>query len=224
VPAPPLPDGGIIVDLGAPVELDDSPPAAGDPAAAGRLVVTLARGAPLFEVSIAGRDGSMIGDVAPARCIARGVVLDISARVSKDLGAKLEVDDIEAFEALHGRIRADEFVLLRTGYDVHAPLLRDPAQAYSAPIRAPGFSLAAMQFLVEDRGVRRIATDAPFLAAAPATDRAVDSALYRRGGFAVTRLVGLERLPPRGATIVALPLAAAQRSAAPARVVAIVPR
>ena len=58
----------------------------------------------------------------------------------------------------------------------------------------------------------------------PSTDFVVHRIVAAKGIPGLENLTGLDRLPPRGATVIALPMKIAGGSGAPVRVVAIVPR
>ncbi len=242
VAAPPLPERAVVVELGSPLARSLAiPPLAAegtyrlleDPADAPALSgVAIFRGGVEVVADVAAYGGSTRSDapvhttdaVAPRQWIGRAVVLDLREKTAQDLDAQLDVDALTKFEAAHGAIGAEDFVVLRTGYAEHLSELRDTIAPRTQPTHSPGFTMEAMRFLVDDRGVRRIATDAPRVGSAADPLLACDEYLFRHGGFAVINLSGLERLPETGATLVVSPLAFKNATSAPARVMALVPR
>lgn len=224
VPAPPLPASGVVLDLGSeasPVPISTKPlpdHSYAETTDDGGLV--LAPGGAQFRVDPKTPDSTRSAD----RFVGDAYVIDFRAQTTADLGAVFDVDALEAIESSRGPIRSDEIVVLVTGYDRLVPGLRDAATAYSAPASSPGVSGEVMRRLVMDRGVRRFATDAPSVSPTADSDRRAENVLLSSGGFAVTGLRGLERLPPRGATLIVAPLDLAGRGSAPVRALAIVPR
>jgi len=76
------------------------------------------------------------------------VVISIVDQVKKDPGYHLQVGDIEAWEAAHGRIPAGSVVFVRSDWSKDWP---DPALATRNPF--PGVSLDALKFLHEQRHI-----------------------------------------------------------------------
>lgn len=224
VPAPPLPASGIVLDLGseallAPITTKPLPDRSyAEATDLGGLV--LAPGGAQFQVDVATSGGARSAD----RFVGDAYVIDFRSQTADDLGAVFDIEALDAIESSRGPIRADEIVVLVTGYDRLVPGLREAATAYSAPLSSPGVSGEVMRRLVVERGVRRFATDAPSVSPTADRERRAENVLLSSGGFAVTGLCGLERLPPRGATLIVAPLDLAGRGSAPVRALAIVPR
>jgi kynurenine formamidase len=76
------------------------------------------------------------------------VVIPMEDKVAQDFGYSLQVSDIEAFEAEHGRIPEGSVVFVRSGWSKTWP---DPALATTAPF--PGVGLDALKFLHEQRHI-----------------------------------------------------------------------
>jgi len=76
------------------------------------------------------------------------VVISIEEQVKKDYGYALQVSDIEAFEAEHGRIPEGSVVFVRSGWSKDWP---NPELATRTPF--PGVSLAALKFLHQQRHI-----------------------------------------------------------------------
>ena len=162
--------------------------------------------------------------IDPKAFVAPAVVIDVSAKVAEDPDYLLTVADIEAWEAVHGPIPPRNWVLLRTDWslrtgDAYTNRREDGAHT-------PGPSAEAVRFLVEERdahgfGVETIGTDAgqahlldPMYPA--------HTLFHGAGRYGLQCLVGLDRLPPTGAVIVAAPLKIAGGSGSPLRVLALV--
>lgn len=224
VPAPPLPATGVVIDLGSPARVVDANsadrPERGYTELGNEGGWWLAPGLPQMRVDPA-HSATRLG---PDRWLGDAVVIDLRAKVQQDFGALFELADLEAFESEHGVVRATDIVVLATGYDRLVAESVASSSAYSAPAISPGISIEVMRTLVVERGVRRIATDAPSVSPATDADRSAERLLLNNGGFVVVGLSGLERLPTRGATLVLAPLDLAGSTRAPLRALAVVPR
>ncbi len=89
-----------------------------------------------------------IDELPPTFAVRPLVVISIVDQVAKDPGYALQVSDIERWEARNGRIPAGSVVMVRSDWSKRWP---DPALATGAVF--PGVSLAAVQFLHEERHI-----------------------------------------------------------------------
>lgn len=175
---------------------------------------------------ITGKDlpNNAVDTVAPADFVAHAVVIDIADKAAADPDYLLTVADIEAWEAVHGRIPPRSWVMLRTDWskrDVDAYTNRREDGAHT-----PGPSAEAVAFLVDQRdahglGVETIGTDAGqahlLEPAYPA-----HTLFHAAGRYGLQCLENLDLLPPTGSVIVAAPLKIKGGSGSPLRVLALV--
>lgn len=99
----------------------------------------------------------------------------------------------------------------------------DYLNVHQGQIRVPGFGRAAIEWLVQQRGVRGVGVDAPGdqLAVALSSE---DQAIAGGGYYLILEhLTNLEQVPPVGATVMIGVLKVEASAVAPARVVALVP-
>jgi kynurenine formamidase len=153
-----------------------------------------------------------------------GVVLDMTA---KGEGEKIDVADVEAeLERIGHELAEGDIVLVRTGRDAFVE-----EHAYIA--LGPAVTVAATHWLY-DRGVRVMGIDAwgwdgPLhLLAGEALERDEPGIFWAAHQAdlpysQIERLVNLGELPPTGFQVACFPLKVVGASAAPARVVGIVP-
>ncbi|PZQ20838.1 MAG: cyclase [Sphingopyxis macrogoltabida] len=175
---------------------------------------------------ITGKDlpNNSVDTAPPADFVAQAVVIDISEKAAADPDYLLAVDDIEAWEAEHGRIPPRNWIMLRTDWskrDVDAYTNRREDGAHT-----PGPSAEAVQFLIDERdahglGVETIGTDA---GQAHLLDPAypAHTLFHAAGRYGLQCLENLDLLPPTGSVIVAAPLKIRGGSGSPLRVLALV--
>jgi kynurenine formamidase len=162
--------------------------------------------------------------VPPDRMIGPAVVLDISARAAADPDAMLTEEDVDAWEAAHGRIPEGAIAVLRTGWGSR---WGDP-EGYrnfdgQGRLRFPSYGLAAARRLLVDRGCLGLCVDTL------SVDRGVDAEfpVHRlgcgMGRWFAENLANVERLPAAGAVLLAAPVPIRGGSGAQARVLAFLP-
>jgi kynurenine formamidase len=86
--------------------------------------------------------GATISDLPPTMAVRPLVVIDMTPQVAKDPGYALQVSDIEAFEAEHGRIPEGAVVMVRSDW---SKKWGDVAHFNDKPF--PGVGLEALKFL-----------------------------------------------------------------------------
>jgi kynurenine formamidase len=156
--------------------------------------------------------------------IAPACVIDCSREAALDADFLLEPAHIVAWEQQHGRIPKGCWALLRTDWSKkdaigYANIREDGAHT-------PGPSPAAMRLLVEERGVMGFGTETIGTDAGQAHHFAppypAHHYLHGAGRYGLQCLTNLDRLPAKGAVIVAAPLKIRQGSGSPLRVLALV--
>lgn len=92
--------------------------------------------------------GATISDLPATYAIRPLVVIDISGQVAEDEGYHLQVSDIEAWEAEHGRIPEGSVVMVRSDWHKR---WGEVERFNQKPF--PGVGLEALKFLHEERGI-----------------------------------------------------------------------
>ncbi|MCE9635876.1 MAG: cyclase family protein [Planctomycetes bacterium] len=136
------------------------------------------------------------------------VVIDVPSDAATE--ATIGDDVIRSEEREHGTIPKDAVVVLRTRAGPRSEI-------------HPGWGPSAVKWLIKDRGVRVVGTDATSLSSTSAARDPAQQTTASNGAFSLVGLHGLDSIPARGAWVVigALPILGA--AGAPARVVALVP-
>jgi isatin hydrolase len=167
-------------------------------------------------------------DTIPAqKFVAPLNVIDCSKEAAADDDFLLTVDHIKAWEAKHGPINKGEWVVMRTDWykrnDSEAKFLN----ANETGPHTPGPTAEAIEYLIGKGvigwGSETIGTDAgkaggmqpPFPA---------HNLMHKNNRYGLASLCNLDRLPPKGAILIAAPLKIKHGTGSPTRVLALVPR
>lgn len=171
---------------------------------------------------ITGRDKACVDDVPTEDLVGPAVVIDVRAPVATNPDYLVTVEDALAWERRHGRIPARSWVLLRTGWADRY----DNASQYLNGGHWPGPSEELVHFLIERDvlgvGVETVGTDAG-VAHSFAVPFPNHHFMLGAGRYGLTSLTNLDRLPPRGAVLIAAPLKLKDGTGSPVRVLALVP-
>lgn len=158
--------------------------------------------------------------------IAPAVVIDVSDKAARDRNYRLTVDDVHAFEERYGRIEPGAIVLMRTGWSRHWPdaldYLGDDTPGDASKLEFPGFGEGAARLLVLERDVALLGLDTASMDYGRSADFAVHRLAAAHGVGGLENLTNLDRLPPMGAVLLALPMKIEGGSGGPVRVVALV--
>jgi kynurenine formamidase len=124
------------------------------------------------------------------------VVLDDTPYLVKDENHAFSVADLQAWEKVHGRVPKGAFAALRT--DMYKDWDANPERFKRSPF--PAWSLAAVKFLVERRGVTAIGHESMDT---DVTDK-MESETYilQHDHFQIEVMANLDQVPAKGALIV----------------------
>jgi kynurenine formamidase len=87
----------------------------------------------------------------------------------------------------------------------------------------PGFSKEAADFLVMQRKIDGVGLDTPSIDYGPSQDFIVHQIINGANLYGLENLANLDKLPPKGAILVALPIKIRGGTGGPVRVIAILP-
>jgi kynurenine formamidase len=162
-----------------------------------------------------------LDEIAVDEMILPLVVLDVRAQVAADPDFAATGAAVAAHEAEHGRIPERSFVALFTGWGSKWP---DDAAMRNGG-RAPGWDVDALRVLVEERGIAAIGHDTTDTdpAGRVAGGAPAETYILEQDRWQIELLANLDRVPARGALIVASWPKPEGGSGFPARCFAIVP-
>lgn len=175
-------------------------------------------------------EGKQTNDQIPLqRLIGEVVVIDVTQKCAADRDYQIDVGDLRAWEVEHHRQLIDVIVLLRTGFSKHWPdrqkyLGTDQLGPEAvAKLHFPGLNPQAAKWLVEHRSIKAIGIDTASIDFGQTTHFESHVTLFGNNVPALENVTALEKLPPQGATLIALPMKIRGGSGGPVRIIAIVP-
>lgn len=163
------------------------------------------------------------------RLLGPAVVIDVTRQAAADADYQVTVADLEEAERQDGAIPADAIVLLRTGFSQRWPDAErylgtaERGEAAVSGLHFPGLHPDAARWLVANRRIRAVGIDTASIDHGQSTQYESHRVLFERDIPAFENLAALERLPRRGALVIALPMKIGGGSGAPLRAIAIVP-
>jgi kynurenine formamidase len=162
--------------------------------------------------------------------IAPAVVVDVTQASAANADYQVAVDDLTRFEQQHGRIPDGSVVLFKTGFASRWPNARaylgtaERGDKAVAKLHFPGLHPDAAKWIVENRAVKAVGIDTASIDYGQSTLYETHRALYARDIPALENVASLDRLPPTGTLLIALPMKIGGGSGAPVRVVAVIPK
>lgn len=175
---------------------------------------------------ISGRDvpNGSVDEIPVDAFVGPVVVIDCSAGAAKDDDFELTPEVILAWEAEHGKIPEDSWVLMRTDWSKRSgdPYLN---MKEDGP-HSPGPTPAGIRLLVEERNIRGFGTETVGTDAGQGSHYTppypAHYILHGAGKYGLQCLANLDRLPPTGAVLMAPPLKIKNGTGSPLRVLAMV--
>lgn len=168
-----------------------------------------------------------VDQIDPKEMLMPLVVIDVHEKVAKNPDYTLQLSDIYAWEARHGRIPRGAFVAMRTDWSKRWPnqaamLNRDAAGVY----HYPGWSKPVLKLLYEDRGITASGhetTDTDPGSSTTKDDYSLESYILGLNHYQIELLTHLDQVPEAGAIVWVTFPKPRNGSGFPARVIAIVP-
>ena len=159
-----------------------------------------------------------------ARTIGPGVVIDLRRKSEANRDYLFQLDDLRAWEKVHGRIAPGSIVLAFTGWGKY---WEDRKRYFGTDepgnvtdLHFPGLSKELAEFLVKQRAVKAVGIDTPSIDHGPSKDFPVHQVFGAANVPIFENVAALDRLPAKGATIFALPMKIKGGSGGPLRIVA----
>jgi kynurenine formamidase len=153
--------------------------------------------------------------------------MDVTRAAARDADYRVSLDDVRDWERRHGRIPDRAIVVMNSGWGKRWPdkkrYLGTNVAGDVANLHFPGFSKDAAEFLVRERNIAALAVDTPSIDHGQSKDFLVHQIVNGANKPAFENVANVDRLPPRGATLIALPMKIEGGSGSPTRIIAVVP-
>lgn len=150
-----------------------------------------------FAESGAGPDTLPVGNlVVPL------VVINVVAKANANADYQLTPDDIRQWERRHGTLPHGCCVAMHAGWGRHLGTEKFLGKDGSGVLHFPGFHPEATDMLLKRRQVAGIAVDTISLDHGPSKDFKTHYAWLPAGRWGLESVANLDRVPPRGATLV----------------------
>jgi kynurenine formamidase len=171
--------------------------------------------------------GWSVDEIPVDQLAGEAIVLDVRSQAASNSDYTLQIEDIVQWESSHGPIPPKALVLLLTGYGQYWPeksrYLGSPTPEDSTTLHFPGFSAEAITFLLDNRDILGIGIDTASIDPGQSRDFPVHQILSQANRYALENVAHLDRLPPRGARIIALPMKIRGGTGGPVRIIATLP-
>jgi kynurenine formamidase len=160
------------------------------------------------------------------RLVAPAVVVDISKQSAAGRDYLLSAADIRRWEQSNGTIPAGAVVLVRTGWSRFWPdrkqYMGSDKDGDTANLHFPGIGKDAATLLAE-RKIAGVGIDTASIDHGPSQDFITHQVLNGAGIYALENVANLDKLPAKGATLIALPMKIRGGTGGPVRIVAALP-
>ncbi|MEM8740382.1 MAG: cyclase family protein [Pseudomonadota bacterium] len=165
--------------------------------------------------------------IPPKNFIGKVNVIDCSAQAAENADFLLDAEGVKAWEAEHGEIGQDEWVVMRTDWDSRVDDEAAFLNADETGPHSPGPTTDCIEYLLSKGimgwGSQCIGTDAgsaggmepPFPA---------HNLLHKANRYGLASLANLDKLPAKGAILIVAPLKIKRGTGSPIRALALVPR
>lgn len=153
-------------------------------------------------------------------------VINLTDKVAQNADYVLTVSDIEAYEAAHGSIPQNAFVVFQSGWSKRNPKELDNLDA-EGNRHFPGWSLEAVEFMVHERNIGGIGHETSDTEAPITSDHSnyeVERYILAQDRIQAELLTNVDQCPPAGALIFITFPKALGGSGFPARCFALCPR
>ncbi|XP_014667680.1 PREDICTED: kynurenine formamidase-like [Priapulus caudatus] len=174
--------------------------------------------------NVLGRKG--IDELALDDLIGDAVVIDVSDKAAENPDYQCTVTDIRLWESRHGVIRADSIFLLYTGWQKYWGNDRQYLGTDTGDwklLRFPGLHPKAATFLLESRSIKLYGVDTLSGDYGQGVhEKLVHMTLLGANVPIIENVMNLDKLPPRGATVFAIPMKIKDGSGAPTRLFAMI--
>jgi kynurenine formamidase len=170
-----------------------------------------------------------VDEIPIERLVGPAVVINVSEKALADPDYLVGVKDFTNWEKEHDEVPEGSIVLLNTGYAQFWP---DRVKYMGTDKRGPeavkdlhfpGLDPKAAEWLVENRSINAIGLDTPSIDYGQSQLFESHRILFKENIPAFENVANLDKLPPKGAFVIALPMKIKRGSGGPLRIIANIP-
>jgi kynurenine formamidase len=167
-----------------------------------------------------------VDEVPLTNLIGAAVKIDVSAKSSANRDYQISVEDLTNWEKTNGEIPQNAIVLFQTGY---GQFWGDRAQYMGTDGTAdrkhfPGLGAEAARWLTQNRRIKAAGIDTASIDFGQSQTFDTHVALMTENVSAFENVANLDKIPAKGAQVIALPMKIKGGSGAPLRIVAFIPK
>lgn len=167
--------------------------------------------------------GWTVDQIPAARLVAPLVVLDVRAKVAREVDYLVTPEDVAHWERAHGLIPAGAVVMAWTGWDSRWNSMKDYRNADAKGVmHFPGFALETARLLVERRQVAGLGIDTLSIDYGPSPDYPAHRFTLAQNVYQLENVTNLGAVPAVGATLVVGAAKLEGGSGGPVRLLALV--
>jgi kynurenine formamidase len=165
-----------------------------------------------------------VDEIPLAQLIAPAVKINVAPKAAANRDYLVSIEDIAAWETQNGRIADGSIVMLETGY---GQFWGDRAKYMgiegAEQKHFPGLSAEAARWLVQNRKINAVGIDTASIDFGQSQTFDAHVALMEQNVPAFENVANLDKVPTKGAHVIALPMKVKGGSGAPLRIVAFLP-
>lgn len=167
-----------------------------------------------------------VDEIPISRLVGSAILIDVSASCAANADYQLTVEDIVTWEKTHGAIPNEAIILIHTGWGKlwgdKKKYLGTDIPGDTANLHFPGISREAAELFVQ-RKIEAIGIDTASIDYGASKDFIAHQVLNGANIYGLENVANLDRLPAKGATLIALPMKIRGGTGAPVRVIALLP-
>ena len=175
------------------------------------------------------KDGDTVDQISLDRLVGMATVVDISSKALDNRDYQITVKDLESWESKHGMIPKGSIVLVHTGYGRFWPDrlkylgTSEFGKDAVSILHFPGLHPDAARWLAHSRRIGAFGLDTCSVDYGQSKLFETHRTLFENNIISFENVANLDRLPPTGSFVMALPMKIKDGSGAPLRIVALIP-
>jgi kynurenine formamidase len=169
--------------------------------------------------------GITLDQIPVTQFLRAAMVIDVSESAKSNVDYRVTAQDLKNWEKHNGAIPSGAVVFFLTGWAQRWPSQKDYMnQDIQGTLHFPGLSVEAARYLLDHSHPVAIGIDTASIDYGPSQNFEVHHLTMPSGLYHLENVANLDRLPARGAYVVALPMMLRGGSGSPTRVLALMPK